>query len=358
MIPQDWRVLATAPPRPPGAVPRLRARLRSSPEDFQVDEICGFVPAARGEHFLLRVRKREANTAWVARELARRARVRPFDVGFAGMKDRHAVTTQWFSVPGRGLTLADWAGHAGEGYQVLEAYAHTRKLPRGALAGNRFRIVLRGVDARDEPTRAAIATAVAQLGVRGVPNYFGPQRFGRELGNLAALLAPGPAAAPRESGFVLSAARSLVFNAVLAERVRRGDWNRLLDGELANLDGSNSVFAVDAADAQLATRLQQLDIHPSGPLWGAGGPRPAGEIAALEQRIAAGLPAALAAIERARVEGARRALRLAVRDLEFRWLAEPDACMLCFTLRSGAFATTVLGELFDTGEDPGEADDA
>ncbi len=326
--------------------------MRRTPEDFIVEEQLGFAPSGAGEHVLLRVRKRDANTGWVARELATLAGMRPHDVGYAGLKDRHAVATQWFTVPGRRRAAAEWTGVTGEGFEVLEAHAHSRKLPRGALAGNRFTIVLRDL-AGD--TRA-LETQVQHAARHGVPNYFGPQRFGRDLSNLSTLLEL-PAGRP-PARFVLSAARSLVFNAVLAARVADGTWNRLCDGDRANLDGRNSVFAVPVVDAVLAQRAAELDLHPTGPLWGRGDPGVAGEVAALETRIAAEFPQACAAILAAGADASRRPLRLAVRDLQFEWLEQGTACRVCFSLRSGSFATAVIREWLDADGAPQEDDDA
>jgi tRNA pseudouridine13 synthase len=351
VIPDSWRELALAPPRAaPG--PRARAILRREPEDFQVDEILGFAPSGAGEHVLLRVRKRDANTAWVAREIAALAGVRAQDVGYAGLKDRRAVATQWFTVPGRRRPAAQWDGAVGQGFEVLEAHPHARKLPRGALAGNRFTLRLRDVTGDRADLEARFAAAAAH----GVPNLFGPQRFGRELSNLAALAAlPAGRMPPR---FVLSAARSLVFNAVLAERVRDGSWNRLLPGDRANLDGRNSVFAVTEVDAELERRLAELDLHPTGPLWGEGETLVAGAPAVLEAAVALRFPEALAAIRAARAEPARRALRLAVRDLRCEWVECGAVCQVSFELRSGGFATAVIRECLDADGLPQEDDDA
>jgi len=326
--------------------------MRRTPEDFIVEEHLGFEPSGAGEHVLLRVRKRDANTGWVARELATLAGMRPQDVGYAGLKDRQAVATQWFTVPGRRRPAADWAGVTGEGFEVLEAHAHARKLPRGALAGNRFTIVLRELAGDTHGLEAQ----VHQAALHGVPNYFGPQRFGRDLSNLSTLLAL-PAGRP-PARFVLSAARSLVFNAVLAERVADGSWNRLRDGDRANLDGRNSVFAVPLVDEVLARRAVELDLHPTGPLWGLGEPGVTGEVAALEARIVEGFPEARAAILAAGAEASRRPLRLAVRGLQFEWLEQGAACRVSFTLRSGSFATAVIREWLDAEGAPQEDDDA
>lgn len=333
----DWQQLALDPPRVVEPVAGS-AQLRASPEDFVVDEELGFAPAGVGSHCLLRVRKRGANTGWVARELAARARVKPFEVGYAGLKDRNAVTTQWFTVPRGRTACEEWLGAAGDGWEVIEAHAHGRKLPRGALAGNRFCIVLRGF----EGDRDALESRLERAAREGVPNYFGPQRFGRELSNLAML--QGSAPRRGEESFALSAARSLVFNAVLAQRIAHGSWNQLLVGERANLDGRNSTFVVEAGDSELAARLESFDIHPTGPLIGIGDAGVSGAVATLEQTVAEAFPVLRDYVITARVEAARRPLRVAARELTWRWLAA-DACELRFALRAGSFATAVVREL-------------
>lgn len=334
--------LALNPPRV--AAPLGRARIRETPEDFVVDEVLGFTASGQGEHALLRVRKRGSNTGWVAKEIANRAGVRPHDVGYAGLKDRHAVTTQWYTVPTRRRPAADWLGVQGEGYEVIEAYAHSRKLPRGALEANRFSITLRGFDGDID----ALRTRAVEVAHTGVPNYFGPQRFGRDLANLRA----GDA---RDAMFRWSASRSLIFNAVLAERITAGNWNRLHIGERANLDGRNSSFVVEALDAALQERLDTLDIHPTGPMWGEGGCGIEGEMAEFETAIAARYPEFLEWLRADRLAAARRPLRVAVRDLSVS-AGDDGAPILNFTLRSGSFATTVLREFVDIV--PGEGSSA
>jgi tRNA pseudouridine13 synthase len=354
MLPEHWIRAALDVPLAFGGAAG-RARLRVEPEDFQVDEQLGFAPAGAGPHALLRVRKRLANTEWVAREIARAARVRPFDVGYAGLKDRRAVTTQWFTVPLGKATADSWLGAQGEGWQVIEAHAHGRKLPRGALAGNRFTLRLR----QFEGDRDRCLELLQRVGEAGTPNGFGPQRFGRELGNLQVAWAATQHAAGRDGeplrGMVLSAARSLMFNAVLAQRIAQGSWNTLVAGDLANLDGRNSVFAVDQPDATLAARVAALDLHPTGPLQGEGGPQPAGDVAALEQQVLAQYGELGAVVLRSRVEAARRPLRVALRHLEAGF--DGDTLQLGFELRGGSFATAVLREIVDAAEPGGEDPD-
>jgi tRNA pseudouridine13 synthase len=344
-----WATAAFAPPRALGPV-LSSGVLRAHPDDFIVEEDLGFAPAGTGQHVLLKVRKRDANTQWVARELAKVCRCRPMDVGFAGLKDRRAVAVQWFTVPKSPQSLEAWTTVRTPEFEVLEAHAHTRKLPRGALAGNGFVIRVRDVTVLDQE----LAERVALIVRRGVPNYFGPQRFGRQGSNLARITAGLRALRMPERGFVLSAARSLIFNSILAERVVDGSWDRLEPGDVANLDARGSVFAVDLVDENLVERCQRLDIHPTGPMWGRGFPASHGRVLELESRVAAQLPEPTELVEEAGMEQERRSLRLAVRDLE--WTREADAVVLRFRLARGSFATTVLREIFDATSADGEPD--
>jgi tRNA pseudouridine13 synthase len=355
MIPEHWRRAALAPP-PAWGVPLGTGVLRTAPEDFEVDEILGFAAGGEGPHALLRVRKRGANTEWVARELARAAGVKPFEVGFAGLKDRNAVTTQHFTVPRGKRAAEEFMGLAGEGYEVLSAAPHLRKLPRGALEGNRFVITVRGLACDPGQLRERIV----RLASGGVPNYFGEQRFGREAGNLAQVLraaqtqggeSSGRRGRDDQRGFMLSAARSLIFNAILAERVEQGSWNRLSAGDVANLDGRGSVFAVDTLDADLERRCDALDVHPTAPLAGLGASLATGAVLALEESVAANFPQALSVLHAERMKPERRALRIRVRELEHEYSS--DTLRLRFALSAGSFATTVLREIIagaSTGE--------
>jgi tRNA pseudouridine13 synthase len=337
------RSAALTPARAHGA-PVAQVLLRERVEDFLVEEDLGFAPAGAGQHLLLKVRKTDANTPWVARELARAARCRPQEVGYAGLKDRRAVAIQWFSVP-RPRTPLDLASVRGEGYELLEAHAHNRKLPRGALAGNRFAIRLRTAAGEGAQLAARLAPRLAVIAARGVPNYFGPQRFGRDGANLALVDHPDPARLPAaERGFMLSAARSVVFNAVLAARVGDGSWEKLLAGDLAGLDGRGSIFSVEA-DETLAARCARLEIHPTGPLWGAGEPATGAGVFELERRVGGEFAAECALCATAGMVQERRSLRLRVAELVCE--AEPDAALLRFRLTRGSFATAVLRELVD-----------
>lgn len=322
--------------------PPLRARLRSVPEDFRVEEILGYDADGQGEHVLLWVEKRGANTDWVARELARFAGVPPVAVGFAGMKDRHAVTRQTFSVQMAGKPDLDWSTFPHAEVKVLAATRHSRKLKRGALRGNRFMLILRDV----QGDREAAERVLGQIALRGVPNYFGEQRFGREGGNVAQARAmfAGRRVERDKRSFLLSAARSQIFNNVLAARVERGAWDTPLDGEIWSLAGSRSWFGPEPFTEVLAGRLARADIHPSGPLWGQGEPPSQAEAGALERAAAAACQDLADGLVAARMDQERRPLRLIPQDLTWRWL-DGDELELVFELPAGAYATVVVREL-------------
>ncbi|TAM63177.1 MAG: tRNA pseudouridine(13) synthase TruD [Rhodanobacter sp.] len=322
--------------------PPLRARLRSVPEDFRVEEILGYDADGQGEHVLLWVEKRGANTDWVARELARFAGVPPVAVGFAGMKDRHAVTRQTFSVQMAGKPDLDWSTFPHAEVKILAATRHSRKLKRGALRGNRFMLVLRDV----QGDREAAERVLGQIALRGVPNYFGEQRFGREGGNVAQARAmfAGRRVERDKRSFLLSAARSQIFNNVLAARVERGAWDTPLAGEIWSLAGSRSWFGPEPFTEALAERLARADIHPSGPLWGQGEPPSQAEAGALERAVAAACQDLADGLVAARMDQERRPLRLIPQDLTWHWL-DGDALELVFELPAGAYATVVVREL-------------
>lgn len=325
--------------------PPLAAQLRSTPEDFFVEEILGYEADGEGEHALLWIEKRGANTDWVARELARFAQVPPVAVGYAGLKDRHAVTRQAFSVQLAGKPDPDWAAFPHADVKVLAAARHARKLKRGALRGNRFVLVLRQV----EGDRARAEEVLGRIVTRGVPNYFGEQRFGRGGGNVeqARAMFAGRRVDRDKRTFLLSAARSHIFNEVLAARVEREAWDTPMDGEIWSLAGTRSWFGPEPFDAALADRLARGDIHPSGPLWGQGETPARGAAGELENAVAAANADLAQGLAAARMDQERRALRLMPRDLRWRWL-EDGALELAFELPAGAYATVVVRELART----------
>jgi tRNA pseudouridine13 synthase len=323
----------------------LGGEIRSRPEDFRVSEELGFEPHGSGEHCLLRLRKTSCNTMWVVRCLARSARVPQRDIGFSGLKDRHAVTDQWFSLPAGKANSLDHDQLREAGLEVLQQSAHRKKLRRGSHAANRFRIVLRNVTG----DRAKLPARMEDIQRLGVPNFFGPQRFGRNNNNLclAKSLAAGARIGRAERGFALSAARALIFNELLSRRVAAKTWDRLQAGDAAGLSGSRSFFLVEAVDSVIGGRLACGDIHPTGALWGKGELHTSGDVEDFEQSVAGEYPDLCQCLVRHGLVQERRHLRLMPDRLDWQVeeLAGYPALTLEFALPAGAFATSVLREI-------------
>jgi tRNA pseudouridine13 synthase len=324
--------------------PLFTASIRNQPSDFQVTEHLGFELSDSGEHDYLWLEKVATNTDWAARQLARHAGVRGSDVGYAGMKDRHAVTRQWFSVPRHGET--DWRAFAADGMTILDVRRHHRKLRRGAHDANTFRIALRTPEAG--ALRQAVADRLSSVAARGVPNYFGPQRFGRGCGNLelARRLFAGARLKRDKRSIAISAARSYLFNEILSVRVADGSWERILPGERVNLDGSGSVFQADVVDETIERRASEMDIHPTATLWGLRSEMSPGVIETLERKATDANFDLRSGLERLGAKAGHRALRLRVADLSSDF--EDDALWLEFRLPAGGFATAVLREIART----------
>jgi tRNA pseudouridine13 synthase len=322
--------------------PPLTARLRARPEDFVVEEILGYAADGEGEHVLLEVEKRGHETQWVARELARFVDISPVGIGFAGLKDRHAVTRQAFSVHLAGRAEPDWTALPHEGVRILSATRHRRKLKRGALAGNRFTLTLRDV----QGDREAAERVLDAMRDRGVPNYFGAQRFGRGGANVerARAMFAGKRVDKRTRSMLLSAARSHLFNTVLAGRVEDGCWDTPLEGEIWSLAGSRSWFGPEPFDDNLRDRLDRGDIHPSGPLWGRGETPARDEAGDRERAVADAMPELVAGLVEAGMDQERRPLRLLPQQLTWRWDTS-DVLELAFALPAGCYATVVAREL-------------
>lgn len=333
-----------------------RARIRVQPEDFRVEEVLGFEADGAGPHVMLKVEKRGSNTHWVAGQLARHAGVPSRELGYAGLKDRHAITVQHFTVNIDRKPEPDWSAVGGDSFKVLGTARHRRKLKPGVLKGNRFRLVLRDLS----ESAVSLVPKLEVISKRGVPNYFGSQRFGRDGANIskaAAMLGGKRIHDRRLMSLLLSTARSLIFNAVLSRRVQAGNWDSLLDGDVLMLDGSRSVFRSETGDTDLPTRIIAQDVHPTGPLWGRGESMAGGAVRALEEAAALEYPVLADGLISVGLEAARRSLRLPVRD--FSWLAPDDRTLILeFYLPAGAYATAVLRELVDvTGVDADAEED-
>jgi tRNA pseudouridine13 synthase len=333
--------------------PEVDGQLRFQPEDFQVEELPAVEPTGAGSHLWLWVEKTGANTDWVAGQLARAAGCSSSDVGYAGMKDRHAITRQWFSLPWAAdpASPEDAGSEAPapavfeaqiEGVRILKTARHEKKLRRGVLRGNHFRILLRGLQGELN----SLEPRLARIACLGVPNYFGPQRFGFGGANVERAvhwLQHGGRLPRAKRSIYLSALRSFLFNQVLAARVSDGSWNSLLAGELAMLDGTHSIFLCDPVDETLLQRCHDFDIHPTGPMPGRGGMSPQHAALDLEQTTLEPYADWIGSLSRFGVDAERRSLRLRVKELS--WELQKDELLLEFSLPAGAYATVVLREL-------------
>jgi tRNA pseudouridine13 synthase len=327
------------------------ARLKQTPEDFIVEEVLPFELTGQGEHAWLQLRKRNNNTDWLASKIAVFADVKKQAVGYAGLKDRFAVTTQWFSVYLPGRDDVDWNRLDLEGVELLQATRHQRKLQRGALKLNRFTIRLRDIEPGGDENAARLLQRCDEIRRQGVPNYFGEQRFGHDAGNLleAERLFSGrqKRVSRHKRSLYLSAARSWIFNTIVSHRVHAGNWNRRIRGDVFMLDGRSACFPDDAS-SELAQRVERGEIHPTAVLWGEGESMASADCEAIESAVVDQYPVYRQGLIDARVQQQRRAARLMVRDIECSYQA-PDL-LLSFSLQAGSYATMVLRELVSLQE--------
>lgn len=318
------------------------AVLKHTAQDFQVEEQLDIELSGSGEHLWLWIEKTGLNTEEVAQKLARAAGVPLRQISYAGLKDRHALTRQWFSVhvPGRELDLS---GVQDAQLRLLKQQRHGRKLQRGAHKGNAFVIRLRELSADLE----LLEQRLQQVARHGVPNYFGLQRFGYGGSNVQQALEFARSQhypqRRNQRSRLLSAARSLVFNQILAARVADGSWQQAQLGDVLAFTQSRSNFVATAADLN-DPRLEQLDLHPTAAMWGAGTLATSGALAALEQQVAARHPELCQWLAAAGLQQERRITRLPLNGFKWCYPAE-NVIELRFILPVGCFATTVLREL-------------
>ncbi|MDB6051561.1 MAG: pseudouridine synthase [Pseudomonas sp.] len=321
------------------------AVLKATAEDFQVDEVLDIPLSGDGEHLWLWVEKRGLNTEEAARRLARAAGVPLRTVSYAGLKDRQALTRQWFSVQLPGKADPDMAAAQDDTLKILKMGRHKRKLQRGAHAANGFTLRLTQL----QGDQAALQARLESIASHGVPNYFGTQRFGWEGGNLGEARDYAARQALPEQRAVrsrlLSTARSYLFNKVLAVRVADGSWQRAQVGDLLAFTDSRSFFPAGEAECS-DPRLAILDLHPTGPQWGAGDSPATGATGALEHAVAEGESALRDWLIKAGMEHERRILRLPIGGLTWHY-PEPDILQLEFVLPAGCFATVLVRELVD-----------
>ncbi|MDH5357083.1 MAG: tRNA pseudouridine(13) synthase TruD [Gammaproteobacteria bacterium] len=332
-------------PRVNSSATLCSAQIRSLPEYFQVEEVLPFEPDNIGGHVWLKIRKRNTNTDWVATELAKFAAVPSVAVGYAGLKDRHAVTTQWLSVNMEGHEEPDWTAFENDDIQIIQTTRHGKKLKRGVLAGNNFKLILS--DVQGDTTLWENNLKLVQQ--QGVPNFFGEQRFGHNGNNLQRVdhwFSTGKAPRKRnQKSIYLSAARSWLFNLVLAERIQQGNWNQPMLGDVVLLAGTKaSSFVVNEIDDELTSRIETMDIHPTGPLWGRDTSQTHTDSLGLEQQVLIEWNNWQQGLEKAGLSQERRALRLFPQQFNWQFM-DDNQLELSFFLPAGSYATAVMREL-------------
>lgn len=331
--------------------------LRPSPDDFVVDEVLPYPPSGAGDHLFVRFEKLGLTTPEAVNRLVAAAglgdgRRMPPEVGFAGLKDRHARTRQWMSLPWNKPELPDFASAESDELRVIEAQRHNHKLRRGHQRGNHFQIVLRDVPAGGFERAQAVLEALRRT---GVPHAFGPQRFGRDGDNDQVALAflrrqQRPPRDRRLKELLLSALQSRIFNRVLELRIERGLVATALPGDLMTKHVSGGMFTVEDATAE-QPRVDALEISPTGPLPGKKMRRPGGQAAELEEEVIAEL--GLGPDELRRLgPGTRRSLRYPLHpDTRLEPRGEDTLALEVF-LPSGAYATVLLDELVKPPDGP------
>ncbi len=337
--------------------PQSTGLLRHHKSDFKVFEQLPFSPCGEGEHLFIHIRKIGANTVFVARELAKYFKVKEQLVSYAGLKDRFAVTEQWFGVHLPGKQIYDLSNLNIEGVEVLSYKRHNKKLRTGVLTGNRFELILREVT-----EIKALLERWQAIVQQGVPNYFGEQRFGFDGGNVdkaLALFSGTKVKDKKKRGMYLSAARSAIFNDIINERIKQSIFSSLQLGDVVMLAGTQSVFCIEEIDDKIKQRLSEKDIDITATMWGAGELMTGAEPRALEQQIADNHGEFSQGLPRFGLKQERRRIRLVIEDADIEVLtgensqtesltsATLPAVKVSFTLAAGSYATTVLRELID-----------
>lgn len=330
----------------------VSGRYRVKDEDFQVSELTNRQLKEEGGHLYLLIEKQGTNTHWLARKLANHAQCNLKDVGYAGLKDRHAVTRQWFSVPLKNGKAPDLTHlFNSDEFTLLAQGFYGAKLKRGALGGNRFRLVIRDIQG-DESN---INQRLELIKQRGVPNYFGPQRFGHNYENLTqaeTLFESGKRPRNRQkASMYYSAARSYLFNEMLKQRIEQNIWDRPMEGEVFGFPGSLRGFRQENTMVE-NQRWREQKIHPTVAMWGKGEALSSGPLLELEQQIAQAHPLFADGLCKQGMKQERRATRMLIPDLFWQW--QPDELgsgksnlILHFSLPSGYYATSLLTELGD-----------
>ena len=326
-------------------LPGVGGEIKIEPAHFVVEEIPLYEPSGEGQHVYVRLTREGWTTRALQNELAKLFGLRDVDVGCAGRKDKHARTTQTFSLNLPKADEAKVARRIEEELPVELAWVrrHRNKIKAGHLLGNRFRILVLGPGTNALPQAEAVVQALRE---RGLPNFYGPQRFGREGDNAERgreILFTGRG--PRKRWLrrlLLRAYQSALFNTWLVWRIERGWFERLLVGDVAKKLDTGGLFEVEDAQAE-QPRFERDEITYTGPIYGSRMWWASGEPGDLERAVLEQAGVTEEMLDRAHLNGSRRRARLLLDDLTVE--PHPDGLLLTFSLPKGSYATTVLREV-------------
>jgi len=322
--------------------PVVTADLRSKYQDFKVFEILPFSPTNEGEHLFIEIEKTGTNTVYVARQLAKYFGVKENLVTYAGLKDRFAVTKQWFGVHLPGKKEYDLSDCLIDGVTILQSVRHNKKLKTGALLGNKFEITLRNVTDKEE-----LLNRYDQVIKKGIPNYFGEQRFGIEQGNLdkaLALFDGQKVKDKKKRGMYLSAARSYLFNYSVHQRIENQHFDVPMGGDVFMLAGTQSIFSPDLIDEDIFKRLKEQDIDITATMWGAGELKTTASTHEFESKLSQLFPEFCQGLAKFGLKQERRRIRLSITQAKTT-INDDNSVTLSFILPAGCYATTVLREV-------------
>ena len=323
-------------------------QIKQYAEDFRVVEQLGFTPGGSGEHLFLFIQKNGLTTQQLITQIAEQLGVSARQIGYAGLKDKQAVTRQWLSIQLPGCKQTPEI-KPDEHFQVLESDWHDKKLRVGAHRSNRFEVVIRNVSGLCEN----LPGRVSQIEKHGFANYFGEQRFGAQQDNVAQALKvlnnrhKSKRLNRNKKGLYLSALRSELFNRILSRRISLGHWTDPLDGDVCLLAGTQSVFSEPLSD-EIRRRYAEFDLHSGISLYGIGESRLSGQALAIEKELIDTQPAICETLLNEKIKRSFRANRAIARDLKIDYSAHNKEIRCQVELDKGVYLTTLLNHFVQT----------
>ncbi len=324
--------------------PTTSGIIKQKPEDFRVDELSNTEFTDDGEHLYLLIEKTNLTTEQCCKEIARVINKPSKVVSYAGLKDKHGITTQWISIHCPGEDVSPLLPENGEGWRIIERRRHNKKLKIGWLKGNRFRVVVRDVTQSE-----TLLHQLNHIKDYGLPNYFGHQRFGHQGNNLYQALQwfnyNKKVKNPFMKGILLSSARAYLFNKQLSKRVKMQTWNKAVSGDVLQLTGTHSIFVADILTDEIQRRVDDHDISPCGQLVGIARIMCQSEAHEVMKSTLLPYQEFVDGLMEKKVNADWRSFVLKPNKFDWQWLSD-NQCALTFELPAGSYATTILQELF------------